>query len=81
MGIGDGILHRPHKTHPQLPEHLLQRNKMLAKIRCRVETTFAIWKRHYGFWRVRYYGLARNQTQLTLLAIATNLKRMVVLTT
>jgi IS5 family transposase len=80
MGIADGILHRPNKHHRRLPEHLARRNRALSRIRCRVETIFAIWKRHYGYWRVRYFGLLRNQTQLTLLAIATNLKRMAVLT-
>jgi len=80
LNIADGILHRPNKHHPELPPELVERNRALSRIRSRVETTFAIWKRHYGYWQVRYFSLGRNQTQLTLLAMASNLRRMAVLT-
>jgi transposase, IS5 family len=79
-GMADGILHRPNKHHPKLPPALVRRNQRLSKIRARVETTFAVWKRHYGYWQVRYFSLGRNQTQLTLMALAFNLRRAAVLT-
>lgn len=79
-GIQDRIVHRPNKHHPELPPALKQVNRAIAVVRARVETTFAVWKRHYGYRQVRYFGLSRNQTQLTLMAIASNLKRAVVLT-
>ena len=79
LGLGDGIMHRPNKHHPLAPEQR-RRNAALSKIRCRVETVFAVLKRVYGFRRTRYVGLVRNQLQLTLLAICFNLRRMLVLT-
>jgi transposase, IS5 family len=79
-GIEDGIMHRPNKHHPELPAWQKQRNRAIAAIRARVETVFAILKRHYGYVRVRYRGLIKNQSHLHLLCIALNLRRAVVLT-
>jgi IS5 family transposase len=79
LGIEDGILHRPNKHHP-LDQQQKRRNALRSKIRCRVETVFAVLKRLYGYRRTRYFGLVRNQLQLTLLAICFNLRRMLVLT-
>lgn len=78
LGIKDGIMHRPNKHHP-LTEQQTRRNVALSKIRCRVETVFAVLKQVYGYRRTRYMGLVRNQLQLTLLAICFNLRRMLVL--
>jgi IS5 family transposase len=79
LGIKDGIMHRPNKHHP-LTQAQTERNTELSKIRCRVETVFAVLKRIYGYRRTRYIGLIRNQLQLTLLAICFNLRRTLVLT-
>jgi transposase, IS5 family len=79
MGIADHIMHRPNKHHPVLPPDLSARNKANAKVRCAVETVFAVLKRVYGFRRTRYVGIIRNQLQLTLLAICFNLRRALVL--
>lgn len=79
LGMRDGILHRPNKHHP-LTEQQTRRNAALSKIRCRVETVFAVLKQTYGYRRTRYLGLVRNQLQLTLLAICFNLRRMMVMT-
>lgn len=79
-GIADGIMHRPNKHHPVLSPAHKARNRAIAVVRCRVETTFAIWKRHYGYTRMRYFNLSRNLTQLYLMAIASNLRRALVLT-
>jgi IS5 family transposase len=79
LGIKDCIMHRPNKHHA-LTEAQTRRNARLSKIRCRVETVFAVLKRVYGYRRTRYVGLMRNQLQLTLLAICFNLRRMLVMT-
>jgi IS5 family transposase len=79
LGIKDCIMHRPNKHHA-LTEAQSRRNAKLSKIRCRVETVFAVLKRVYGYRRTRYVGLIRNQLQLTLLAICFNLRRMLVMT-
>jgi len=79
LGIKDCIMHRPNKHHP-LSDGQTRRNAALSKIRCRVETVFAVLKQVYGYRRTRYVSLVRNQLQLTLLAICFNLRRMLVLT-
>jgi IS5 family transposase len=79
LGLKDGILRRPNKHHA-LTARQRRRNAALSKVRCQVETVFAVLKRGYGFRRTRYCGLIRNQLQLTLLAICFNLRRMLVLT-
>jgi transposase, IS5 family len=79
LGLKDGIMHRANKHHP-LTVQQRRRNAALSKVRCRVETVFAVLKRIYGFRRTRYFSLIRNQLQLTLLAICFNLRRMLVLT-
>lgn len=80
LGIADHIMHRPNKHHPVLPPELVARNAANAKVRCAVETVFAVLKRGYAYRRTRYFGLVRNQLQLTLLAICFNLRRALVLT-
>lgn len=79
LGLKDGILHRPNKHHALTVEQR-RRNAALSKVRCSVETVFAVLKRVYGFRRTRYIGIVRNQLQLTLLAICFNLRRALVLT-
>jgi transposase, IS5 family len=78
-GVKDRIMHRPNKHHPELPRWQQRRNRLIARIRGRVETAFAVLKRHYGWTRVRYLGLAKNQSHLHLLCIALNLRRAVAL--
>lgn len=79
LGLKDGIMHRPNKHHALTPQQR-RRNAALSKVRCSVETVFAVFKRIYGYRRTRYVGLIRNQLQLTLLAICFNLRRMLVIT-
>lgn len=81
LSIEDHIMHRPNKHHPMLPPELTARNAANSKIRCAVETIFAVLKQTYGYRRTRYFGLVRNQLQLTLLAICFNLRRALKLTT
>lgn len=79
-GIKDRIQHRPNKHHPVLPRWKKKRNELIGRIRGRVETVFAVLKRSYGYRRVRYLGLAKNQSHLYMLCIALNLRRAIVLT-
>jgi IS5 family transposase len=80
-GIEDGIMHKSWGGGPKLTDWQRQKNKAIARIRCRVETVFAVFKRHLGYRRVRYLGLIKNQAQLLLLAFAYNLKRAAAITT
>ena len=54
-------------------------NKAVAPIRAGVERLFATMKRAYGYRRVRYLGLARNDVHLQALCAAINLRRALVL--
>ncbi len=74
-GIKDRIMHRSHKNQDGLPHWQRVRNRLIAPIRANVERQFALMKCSYGYRRVRYRGLKRNQSHLYLLCIAINLRR------
>lgn len=74
-GIKDRIMHRSHKNQSALPLWQVRRNRLIAPIRAGVERVFAVWKQWWGYDRVRYIGLERNQTQLALICLAYNVKR------
>lgn len=78
-GIKDCIMYKSWGGGPKLTPWQLRRNKRITPIRARVETVFAIFKKHMGYRRVRYIGLIKNQAQLLLLAFVYNLKRAAVL--
>lgn len=81
QGIADGIMGRRRRnTTPAEATAIATRNRLLAPLRAPVERVFALWKRCYGYRRVRYRSLTRNAAQLGLLAIATNLRRALLLT-
>jgi IS5 family transposase len=79
-GIRNRIMKRGNKHHALSKRHG-QRNALIGRIRGRVETIFAIMKRHYRFDRVRYFNHRRNEGQLMLMCAAINLRRALVLTT
>lgn len=74
-GIKDRIMHRSHKNQTALPIWQARRNRLIAPIRAGVERVFAVWKRWWGYDRVRYVGLDRNQTQLALICLAYNVRK------
>lgn len=78
-GIKDRIMHRPNKHHPELPPWQRRHNRLIGRIRGRVETVFATLKQRYRWRRVRYLGSAKNASHLHLLCIALNLRRAVAL--
>ena len=79
-GIKPRLMRRPSKHHPVLPPRLKRLNKLISRQRAAVETTFATFKRRMGLVRVRYFGLAKATAQITLAAMAFNLRRAAVLT-
>jgi IS5 family transposase len=79
-GVKPRIARRPNKHHPDLPPRLRRYNRMIARRRAAVETTFATWKNRMRFIRMRYVGLAKAQAQVTLAAIAFNLRRWAAIT-
>lgn len=74
------IMRRPNKHHPVLPPRLRRLNRLIARRRAAVETTFATLKRRMGLVRARYFGLLKTSGQIVLAAIAFNLRRAAVLT-
>jgi transposase, IS5 family len=75
QGIKPRLMRRPNKHHPELPPRLKRLNKLIARRRAAVETTFATWKRRMGLGLIRYRGLAKATAQVLLAAIAFNMRR------
>lgn len=79
-GIKDRIMHRANKHQPTLPRWQKKRNELIASARAPVERTFGIWRRAYGYAKVRYFTLLANAFELQMKCFAFNLRRLVVLT-
>jgi IS5 family transposase len=75
-GIKSGI-EKKGAHHIKLTETDRRNNRRKRKVRAHVERIFAHLKKWQYYRRVRYLGLARNQLELTLKAVAYNLKRLV----
>lgn len=74
LGITNRICRRGNKHHAPSPWSQ-KRNRAIAQVRGRVETAFAVLKRHYGRGRARYLTLVRNQTDLLMACLAANLRK------
>jgi IS5 family transposase len=74
-GIANGILKKG-AHHIKLTEDDLERNARKGRHRSHIERVFAHLKQWQGFRVVRYLGLAKSQLELTLKAVAYNLKRL-----
>jgi transposase, IS5 family len=75
-GIQSGISKKG-AHHIKLTERDRQSNRRKQRVRGHIERIFAHLKKWQHYRRVRYLGLARNQLELTLKAVAYNLKRLV----
>jgi IS5 family transposase len=62
--------------HIKLTEQDRAENRRKSKVRGGIERIFAHLKKWQHYARVRYLGLAKNQLELTLKAVAYNLKRL-----
>src|SRR5262249_36031285 len=69
------IMRRPNKHHPDLPTRLKRYNRLIARRRAAVETTFATLKCRMRLTRIRYVGLLKASAQVLLAAIAFNMRR------
>jgi IS5 family transposase len=74
-GINPRIAHRPNRHHPKLPPRLKRFNRLIARRRAAVETTFATLKRRMKLNLIRYVGLTKATAQVTMAAIAFNMRR------
>lgn len=73
--INNGI-EKKGANHIKLTEQDRQDNQRKRQVRSHVERIFAHLKKWQHYWRVRYLGIAKNQLELTLKAVAYNLKRL-----
>jgi IS5 family transposase len=78
--IANGILKKG-AHHIQLTEEDRRRNARKSSRRCHIERVFGQLKKWQHYARVRYLGVAKNQLELTLKAVAYNLKRLTTLLT
>jgi IS5 family transposase len=79
-GVKARLARRPNKHHRQLPPRLKLYNRLIARRRAAVETTFATWKNRMRFARIRYVGLVKATAQIMLAAIAFNMRRWAAIT-
>jgi IS5 family transposase len=75
-GVKPRLARRANKHHP-LSERMKRYNRLISRTRAGVETTFATVKCRMGFTVIRYRGLAKASAQITMAAIAFNLRRWV----
>ena len=69
------IARRPNKHHPELSARLKRYNRLIARRRAAVETTFATLKCRMRLTCIRYVGLIKAKAQVLLAAIAFNMRR------
>ena len=73
-GIKPRLMYKAKRNKPLKPWQVWF-NKATAPVRAGVERLLGTMKRVYGYRRVRYHGLARNNVQLQFLCTAINLRR------
>lgn len=73
-GIRDRVQHKASKSRRLTPRQHL-RNRLIGRVRGRIEGVFGALKRSYGLARMRYMGLARNTAATLLTLTAWNLAR------
>jgi len=73
-GIRDRVQQKAQKNKPLTPRQH-RRNRLIGRIRGRIEGVFGALKRSYGLARMRYMGLGRNAAATFLTLIAWNLAR------
>jgi IS5 family transposase len=78
-GVKPRLIRRANKHHA-LPERIKHYNRLIARRRAAVETTFATLKNRMKLTQIRYRGLLKASAQVTLAAIAFNLRRWAAIT-
>lgn len=72
-GLPDGVMQLGNKHHP-LPPADRRRNRIIARLRGRIEGVFGEMKRSFGLTRTRYIGLTKVKLECALAVFAFNLK-------
>ena len=79
-GVKPRIARRPNKHHPELPPRLKRYNRLIARRRAAVETTFATLKCRMRLTYIRYIGLVKAKAQVLMAAMAFNMRRWAAIT-
>lgn len=74
-GIRNRVQRRASRSR-RLTSREVPRNKLVGRVRGRIEGVFGALKRSYGLARMKYMGMARNALAMSLAAIAWNLARV-----
>lgn len=80
QGIKCRLMRRPNQYHPLSPR-LQKLNTLISRQRSAVETTFATLKRRMRLAAIRYVGHLKAEAQVTLAAIAFNMRRWAAIAT
>jgi len=73
-GLTDGIMYKAGRGRKLSPDEKLM-NRVISRLRGKVERAFGTLKRDYGFHRARYLGCAKVRLEFLLNAMAFNLKK------
>ncbi len=77
-GYIDGIMHKAARGKPlTFVERLI--NRLISSVRYKIEQGIGTLKRGYHFSRMRYIGITKGNMELTLTAMAFNLKKAVLM--
>ena len=66
-------MRRGNKHHPELADEEKHRNKLISRVRARVEKAFGTLRGSPGCSRVRYIGTERNAPEMWFKCMAYNL--------
>lgn len=74
LGLQDGLM-RKNVKNKKITEEEHSKNKEISKIRYRVEQSFGLLKKHFGYERMRYIGTKKCDLENTLKMLSFNIKK------
>ena len=74
-GVIDGIMYKRKRGQEKLCDWQERWNRLVSKLRARVEHPLGMMKKQFGYRRVRYRGLKRNEADFFFTVTAANVKR------
>lgn len=80
-GVIDGIMYKRKRGQDTLYDWQKRWNTIVSRLRARVEHPLGMMKKQFGYRRVRYRGLGRNEFDFFITVTAANIKRSLHLAT
>ena len=78
LGFQDGIM-RKNIKNKEITEGEKAKNKEISKVRYRVEQSFGLLKKHFGYERMRYVGSDKCNLENTLKMLSFNILSVFIL--